>query len=331
MQFLLPLSVLLFACQPNFMKVDEANTNTDTNEPNDNEPSSDPVTDPDTPNEPDTVDPVEPDEDALRCCYFVQMQDFSGDGWQRGLLSVFQNDEIYANVTLPSGYDGFREVCLNRGSAVSFSWNPGIDNEDVAIVISDAMGDLLYYNEHPEAGVLLETVSECPNDWAVDSNYEEYDSTNEPDPTDPTDPTDPEDFSGDWIGLFELYHSGTGEQLCMIDMPVNINPNGTFTAQETCSVMGFPFNIHHTGMIYPEEIIGVGGSPDMNFGFATLSGTVEVSDISGILGLMSIEAEFYGECVIDEQFTYIYAYWDSILYPPNGGGYPVSAQLYVEY
>lgn len=329
MKALFPLSAFLLACQPNFMKVDEVNTNTGTETYDDNEPSSDPMTDPEEPTEPGTVDPVEPEEDSLRCCYFVQMQDFSGDGWQRGLLSVFQDDAIYANLTLPSGYDGFREVCLNRGSTISFAWNSGIDNDDVGIVISDAMGDLLYYNEHPESGVILETVSECPNDWAVDSSYEEYDSTSEFEPTDP-DPAALEDFSGDWIGLFELYRSDTGEPLCMIDMPINIDPNGIFTAQETCSVMGFPFDIHHMGMIYPEEVIAVGASPDINFGFATLSGTVEISDVSGILGLMSIEADFYGECVIDNGYHYIYAYWDSILYPPNGGGYPISAQLYVE-
>ena len=325
MKVLLPLMTLLVACQPNFMKVDEANTNTVTDD-NGSAPNSDPVEDPDTPPESETTDPIEPEEDTLRCCYFVEMQDFTGDGWQRGLLSVFQDDEIYANITLPSGYDGFREVCLTRGSNVSFAWNPGIDNEDVSIVIANAMGDLLYYNEQPDAGVLLETISECTNDWAVDSSYEEYDSSNE---SDPTDPTDPDDFSGDWIGLFEIYNADTGEQLCLIDMPITIDPNGMLSAQETCSVMGFPFDIHHTGTVYPEDVI-TGGAPDVNFGFATVSGTVEVSDVSGILGLMSIEAEFYGECVIDGPFTYIYVYWDSILYPPNGGGYPISAQLYVE-
>ena len=56
MKVLLPLVTLLVACQPNFMKVDEANTNTVTDD-NGSAPNSDPVEDPDTPPESETTTP----------------------------------------------------------------------------------------------------------------------------------------------------------------------------------------------------------------------------------------------------------------------------------
>ena len=106
---LLALS-LTWACKPDYIKVDPVDDNPNNS---DSEQSTDSSSDSNN-SETDTET-----EQELRCCYGIEMIDYGGNGWQRGLLSVLTDDGVYANVSLPDGFDGFREVCLPRGETVS--------------------------------------------------------------------------------------------------------------------------------------------------------------------------------------------------------------------
>ena len=258
-------------------------------------------------------------EQELRCCYGIEMIDYGGNGWQRGLLSVLTDDGVYANVSLPDGFDGFREVCLPRGETITFSWNEGLDNEEVGLGIFSFEGEDYYYNVTHESGVLKETVSTCSDEFAVDSNYQEYDSTENP--IDEPDYGDPEIFAGQYIGVFEMFSQDTGEQLCLVDMIIDIDQNGIFAASEVCSFLGQNTYVSHNGSLLTEVFeTDVDGNV---FAFASLSGLVDITDDTGMI---TVQSEFYGECFLEANTPYINVYWDSLLYPLL-----VSGQLYYPY
>jgi hypothetical protein len=160
------LFTLTMACKPDYAKVE----NTDSN-PNNSDNSEDGSGSSDT-DAPSETDPsVDPSEDTLRCCYYVEMTDFASNGWQRGLLSVITDDRVYANLSLAEGAQSLREVCIPRDSTVSFSWNPGLDNEEVGIGIFNDTEDL-YFGENPQEGILAESISTCSDEFSVDPTYE---------------------------------------------------------------------------------------------------------------------------------------------------------------
>ena len=314
-----------FACRQDDSKVDpnsddETTTDTDsesTDGSNENEQI-----------DPETGESIEPEE-ALRCCYGIEMIDYGGNGWQRGLLSVITDEGVYANVSLPEGFDGFREVCIPRGENISFSWNQGTDNEEVGLGIFSYEGEDFYYGEAPQSGILAETVSTCTDEYAVDENHQEYDSTQDPfEEVDPEEPdySDPEAFAGQYIGVFEMYSQDTGQQLCLVDMVIDIDQNGTFAASEVCSVFGHNVYVSHNGTLYTE--IFEADEYGNIFGFGSLSGLVDITDDTG---MVQIQSEFYGECFMDMDTPYINVYWDSLLYPPNGSPQNISGQLYYPY
>ena len=319
------LSLITFGCQPDFAKVDPVDSDPNNTAEPSSEPSTEP-TDPDTePPEPDPVDPTE-DPNTLRCCYGIEMYDQMGDGWQRSLLSVITDDGVYANVSLPEGFvNGFREVCIDQGENITFSWNPGLDNDQIGLAIFSYEGEDFFYGEQPPEGILAETISTCSDEYAVDQSYPEYDSTQDPEIPDEY-PTDTAAFAGEHIGIFEMFSHDTGEQLCMVDMVANIDDNGIFTASEVCPVYGHSVLVSHNGYLYPEivENYDYGDS----FGFGYLTGTVEITDDTGMI---QVESEFYGECVLEGGMTYINVYWDSYLYPPNGSPQSISGQFYYPY
>ena len=307
------LFTLTMACKPDYAKVE----NTDSN-PNNSDNSEDGSGSSDT-DAPSETDPsVDPSEDTLRCCYYVEMTDFASNGWQRGLLSVITDDRVYANLSLAEGAQSLREVCIPRDSTVSFSWNPGLDNEEVGIGIFNDTEDL-YFGENPQEGILAESISTCSDEFAVDPTYEEFDSTNTPDAP------NPEGFVGDYIGLLDLYALDTGETLCQIDMPMTIDENGVFTASESCTVNGTPILISHTGSLNTDsmEVDSTGNV----FAMGVLSGTVGVTSALGF----ETESEFYGECILENNTTLINISWDSLIFPPNGAPQPVMGQLYYPY
>ncbi len=327
---LFALLTLTVACQPNYSKTD----NVDNNPNNSGEPSSEPSGEPSgEPTDPDNSN--DPDNDALRCCYGIEMMDFSGDGWERGLLSVVTEDGVYANVSLPEGYfEGFREVCIDQGKEIAFSWNMGLDNDDVGLGIFSFEGEDFYYGEHPESGILAETISSCPDDLAVDQNHQEFDSTQEPDVVDPDPGPDPDPdytdggaFAGQYIGVFEMVSQDTGEQLCLVDMVMDIDENGQFAASEVCSFNGHNANVSHIGQIYTDGLVEDDGYGN-TFAFGYLSGIVDISDDTGMI---QIESEFYGECFLEANMPYINVYWDSVILSLDGTIENVYGQLYYPY
>ena len=311
---------LTLACRPGNIKVDPVDEN-----PNDSdlEQSTDSSTNDSTPETNTQTD------DELRCCYGIEMIDYGGNGWQRGLLSVLTDGGVYANVFLPDGFDGFREVCLARGETVTFSWNEGLDNDEVGLGIFSFEGEDYYFGEAPESGVLKETTSTCSDEFAVNSSYQEYDSTdNSIDDVDPDEPDygDPEAFAGQYIGIFEMFSHDTGEQLCLVDMVIDIDQNGTFAASEVCSFFGRNTYVSHTGNLLTEMF-----ETDVNgnvFAFASVSGLVDITDDTGMI---TVQSEFYGECFLETNNPYINVYWDSMLYPLNGSPQTVFGQLYYPY
>jgi hypothetical protein len=315
----------MLGCQPNYAKVDPVNS-----DPNNVEPSSEPATEPGTEIDPETGEPIEP-EDTIRCCYAIEMYDFGGDGWKRGLLSVMTDDGVYANVSLPDGYEGYREVCITRGENISFSWNQGLDNEEVALsIFSESFEEILYSAEQPQQGIIAESISTCSDVGGVGPDYQEIDTTQEPieevDPTDPDQPYDTTDFAGQYIGVFEMFSPATGEQLCLVDMIIDIDEAGQFSAGEICSIFGHNVYVYHDGMLYPE--VYETDPSGISFGFGYISGIVSLSDDTGMI---QADAEFYGESVIEGGTLYINTYWDGLLYPPNGSPLDISGQLFYPY
>ena len=327
MRHFLPFSLvtaIAMGCRPDYAKVDPVDDN-----PNTAEASSEPADEPSGEViDPETGEPIDPAEE-LRCCYGIEMLDYGGNGWQRGLLSVITDDGVYANVSLPDGFEGFREVCIPRGNNISFSWNQGVDNEEVGLGIFSFEGEDFYYGESPEAGILAETVSSCTDEYAVDSSHQEYDSTQDPiEEVDPEEPdySDPEEFAGQYIGVFEMFSQDTGQQLCLVDMVIDIDQNGTFGASEVCSIYGQNVYVSHNGTLFTE--IFEADEYGNVFGFGYLSGLVDLTDDTGMI---QIQSEFYGECFMDASEPYINVYWDSLLYPPNGSPQNISGQLYYPY
>ena len=315
-RILLVLS-LTWACKPDYIKVDTV----DDNPNSDLEQSTDPSPDPPTSETNTEID------DNLRCCYGIEMIDYGGNGWQRGLLSVLTDDGVYANVSLPDGFDGFREVCLPRGKTVTFSWNEGLDNEEVGLGIFSFEGEDYYYGEAPESGVLRETISTCSDEFAVDSSYQEFDSTENPiDNPDNPDYGDPEDFAGQYIGVFEMFSQDTGEQLCLVDMNIDIDQNGTFAASEVCSFSGQNTYVSHVGTLLTE--VFETDDDGQVFAFASVSGLVDITDDTGMI---TVQSEFYGECFLESSTPYINVYWDSMLYSLNGSPQVIFGQLYYPY
>jgi|GEM_PF-6360514 len=307
------LFTLTMACKPDYAKVE----NTDSN-PNNSNNSEDGSGNSETTSPSETDPAVDPSEDTLRCCYYVEMTDFASNGWQRGLLSVITDDGVYANLSLAEGSEGFREICIPRDSTVSFSWNPGLDNEDVGIGIFNDTEDL-YFGENPQEGILAESISTCSDEFAVGPTYEEFDSTNIPDAP------NPEGFVGDYIGIFDMYNLETGESLCQMDMVMTIDEDGVFTASESCSVNGTSTLISHNGSLYTD---GMEVDSDGNvFAMGVLSGTVGVTSELGF----ETESEFYGECILENNTTLINISWDSLILPPNGAPQLVIGQLSYPY
>ena len=306
------LFTLMMACKPDYAKVENVDVNPNNSDSTDDGSGNSETT---SPSETDpAVDPSE-DENTLRCCYYVEMTDFAGNGWQRGLLSVITDDGVYANLSLAEGAQSFREICIPRDSVVSFSWNPGLDNEEVGIGIFNDTEDL-YFGDNPQEGILVESVSTCSDDMTVGPEYEEFDSSNT------SEIPNPEGFVGDYIGLFDMYNIDTGEPLCQIDMPITIDESGVFSASEYCTVNGTSAFISHTGSVYTNLIeIDAAGNP---FVEGSISGVLGISNTFGL----EIESEFYGQCLLQNNTTTIDITWSSLIFNLDGTTQTVIGNLY---
>lgn len=161
-----------------------------------------------------------------KCDLTFELFDEGGDGWKGGSISVFNDDERIAIVTLKEGAASIDSVPLLNGD-LTFVWNkcwyaePYYTCDEISFVIKDKDGNVIYESEGEMApGVFLTFNNDCTLDIA-ETELENEDVSLYPNPTDGI--VNIEAYNINEVNIYNLVGQNVeniivGNNECVIDM-----------------------------------------------------------------------------------------------------------------